>query len=214
MAGVLEELEDEVLEELYDRTTAVVAAIDEDGDGSADARELAQFFETMQSLTAGGGAGGGASRAEDTPEEEAEMVIAGVGDGSRVELEALTELLMETFAEDMELLGDIEDILLQKRKGEATEVESQMAEVWTAGGAGAGEGGSNGGGAEAVAARGGAEALAPRQGGAAAGGGDDGLAAAPEGAVALLASCGAASRTAVRACTAARQQVGANSTHY
>lgn len=117
--GILESMEDDELDVLYDRTCGVVSAIDENGDGAVDADELTHFFEQLHSISG--------SDEQNPPRDEAELIIEGVGNGSEVGLEALTELLMETFAVDMHMLDDIEELLYKKRAGEAGDLEAQMA---------------------------------------------------------------------------------------
>ena len=125
----MEELDDEELELLYERTCDVVSAIDEDGDGHADLSELTRFFETMAEASARQ-LDAFADPDAEPPDEEAAMIIEGAGDGEVIELEALSDLLIETFAEDMELLAEIEDLLRQRAEAAEAALQEKLAAAW------------------------------------------------------------------------------------
>jgi hypothetical protein len=118
----MDDMEEDELEELLERTCEVVSAIDEDGNGCVDLEELASFFETMNAVSGAEG---------DAPEEEAEAVIDGMGDGESIDLESLTDLLVETFAEDLDLLSEIEELLRVRQEEAEAQAADKLAQAWT-----------------------------------------------------------------------------------
>ena len=117
----MDDMEEDEIEALLERTSDVVSAIDSDGDGCVDLEELTSFFATM-SIASG--------NSEEDPEEEAEAVIDGMGDGESIDLEALTDLLCETFAEDLDLLGEIEELLRAQDEEGQEERQEKLAAAW------------------------------------------------------------------------------------
>eukprot|EP01050_Picozoa_sp_SAG11_P007571 SAG11_NODE_636_length_8034_cov_5.199118_16_plen_218_part_00 len=122
MSAALEAMDEDDLEVLYERTQSVVQAVDVDGDGSVDAKELTAFFEKLQSVSSDADA--------DPPEEEAMTIIEGAGDGESVDLDELTEILMETFVEDMDVLDAIEELLEAEIEEKEDAVEAGLASAW------------------------------------------------------------------------------------
>ena len=123
-APEMEDMDEEELEELLERTCEVVSAIDADGNGCVDQEELAAFFETMNAAS---GKDDG-----DDPGEEAAAVIEGMGDGEVIDLESLTDLLVETFAEDLDLLEEIEELLRVRKEEAETQAAEKLSQAWTA----------------------------------------------------------------------------------
>ena len=119
--SVLDSLDEDTLEVLYDRTQAIVQAIDKDGDGSADVEELTSFFEKLNMVS---------GEKDEPPREEALTIIEGVGDGTVVQLDELTEILMETFAEDLDILNEIEALLEQQDEALAAAVDDELSTAW------------------------------------------------------------------------------------
>eukprot|EP01043_Picozoa_sp_COSAG02_P001359 COSAG02_NODE_28_length_51367_cov_70.053932_47_plen_1313_part_00 len=91
--------------------------------GQVDLEELASFFETMNAASGADG---------EDPEEEAAAVIEGMGDGEVIDLEALTDLLVETFAEDLDLLEEIEELLRVRQEDMEAQAADKLAQAWTA----------------------------------------------------------------------------------
>lgn len=121
--AALDNLDEEALEILYDRTQAIVQRVDADGDGSADVAELTRFFGHLHSVSGQKG---------EPPEDEALAIIEGVGDGSVVQLDELCEILMETFAEDVELLDEIEALLEEQDEQKTAAVDESLNTAWKA----------------------------------------------------------------------------------
>lgn len=68
----------------------------------------------------------------EAPEDEAAAVIEGMGDGEVIDLEALTDLLVETFAEDLDLLEEIEELLRVRQEDAEAQDAEKLAQAWTA----------------------------------------------------------------------------------
>eukprot|EP01052_Picozoa_sp_SAG31_P051254 SAG31_NODE_12086_length_969_cov_66.721839_2_plen_208_part_01 len=119
-----DDLDDDELELLYERTQAIVQAIDADGDGSADVDELSAFFEKLRLIDG--------SDDGDPPETEALAIIEGAGDGTVVMLDELCEVLMDTFVENMDMLDEIEELLAQQEDEDAAAMDNSLSTAWKA----------------------------------------------------------------------------------